>query len=105
MSETNDQPWWIKMTDEEYLVSLVQPLCDYPISTDRKVDEMGVLLSLRVDLRDMGKVVGREGVTSKCIRQLLHKFGVPRNSRVNLRIEEPEGSTHVRQPKNQNDEG
>jgi predicted RNA-binding protein YlqC (UPF0109 family) len=93
------------MTDEEYLTSLVQPLCDYPISTDRKVDEMGVLLSLRVDLRDMGKVVGREGATAKCIRHLLRNFGAPRNARINLRIEEPEGSTHVRKDKNQNDEG
>jgi predicted RNA-binding protein YlqC (UPF0109 family) len=103
MSETNDQPWWIKMTDDEYLTSLVQPLCDYPISTDRKVDEMGVLLSLRVDLRDMGKVVGREGATAKCIRHLLRNFGAPRNARINLRIEEPEGSTHVRQKSSQDE--
>jgi hypothetical protein len=41
----------------------------------------------------MGQVVGRQGATAKAIRSLLRIVGVKHNARVNLKIEEPEGST------------
>jgi len=83
--------------DQEFLEYLVKSLVDHPedVKVDRKVDEMGVLLSLRVNAADMGQVVGRQGATAKAIRSLLRIVGVKNNARVNLRIEEPEGSTHV----------
>ena len=56
---------------------------------------MSVLLTLRVNQLDMGHVVGRQGATAKSIRSLLRIVGVKNNARVNLKIEEPEGSTHV----------
>jgi hypothetical protein len=42
----------------------------------------------------MGQVVGRQGATAKAIRSLLRIVGIKSNARVNLKIEEPEGSTH-----------
>ncbi len=86
--------------DKEFLVFLVKNLVDHPddVTVDRKVDEMGVLLSLKVNALDMGQVVGRQGATAKAIRSLLRIVGVKNNARVNLKIEEPEGSTHVRRP-------
>lgn len=82
--------------DQEFLEYLVKSLVDHPddVRVDRKVDEMGVLLSLHVNAVDMGQVVGRQGVTAKAIRSLLKIVGVKNNARVNLKIEEPEGSTH-----------
>ena len=56
---------------------------------------MGVLLTLRVNATDMGKVVGRQGVTAKAIRTLLRIIGVKNNTSVNLKIEEPECSTRA----------
>lgn len=87
-----------KAADQEFLQYLVQSIVDYPddVVVDRKVDEMGVLLSLKVNSQDMGKVVGREGSTAKAIRSLLRIVGIKNNARVNLRIEEPEGSTRGR---------
>jgi len=41
----------------------------------------------------MGKVIGRSGNTAKAIRTLLRVVGMKNNARVNLKIEEPEGST------------
>ncbi len=81
--------------DQEFLEYLVKSLVDHPedVKVDRKVDEMGVLLSLHVNAADMGQVVGRQGATAKAIRSLLRIVGVKNNARVNLRIEEPEGST------------
>jgi len=87
-----------KHTDQEFLEQLVKAIVDHPeeVQVDRKVDEMGVLLSLKVHKDDMGVVVGRQGQTAKSIRSLLRIVGIKNNARVNLKIEEPEGSTHVR---------
>ena len=81
--------------DQEFLEYLVKSLVDHPedVKVDRKVDEMGVLLTLHVNQLDMGQVVGRQGATAKSIRSLLKIVGVKNNARVNLKIEEPEGST------------
>ncbi|KKU90806.1 MAG: hypothetical protein UY23_C0006G0015 [Candidatus Jorgensenbacteria bacterium GW2011_GWA1_48_11] len=81
--------------DQEFLEFLVKGIVDHPddVKVDRKVDEMGVLLSLRVNPQDMGQVVGRQGATAKAIRSLLRIVGIKNNARVNLKIEEPEGST------------
>ena len=86
-----------KNTDQEFLEYLVKSIVDHPddVTVDRKVDEMGVLLSLKVNSQDMGQVVGREGATAKAIRSLLRIVGIKNNARVNLKIEEPEGSTRV----------
>lgn len=82
-------------TDKEFLEFLVKSIVDHPddVVVDRKVDEMGVLLTLKVHPQDMGQIVGRQGSTAKAIRSLLRIVGVKNNARVNLKIEEPEGST------------
>ncbi len=58
----------------------------------RTVDEMGVLLTLAVHKDDMGKIIGRSGATAKAIRTVLRVVGMKNEARVNLKIEEPEGS-------------
>ena len=80
--------------DQEFLEYLVKSLVDHPddVKVDRKVDEMGVLLSLKVNAMDMGQVVGRQGATAKAIRSLLRIVGIKNNARVNLKIEEPDGA-------------
>lgn len=85
-------------SDKDFLEFLVKALVDHPddVKVDRKVDEMGVLLTLKVHPMDMGQVVGRQGATAKAIRSLLRIVGIKNNARVNLKIEEPEGSTRQR---------
>lgn len=84
-----------KAADQDFLEYLVKSLVDHSddVKVDRKVDEMGVLLTLKVNPLDMGQVVGRQGATAKAIRSLLRIVGIKNNARVNLKIEEPEGST------------
>ena len=81
--------------DIEFLEYVVKELVDVPeaVRVDRKVDEMGVLITLDVDPTDMGKIIGKSGNTAKAIRTLLRVVGMKNNSRVNLKINEPEGST------------
>lgn len=84
-----------RFADQEFLEYLVKSIVDNPddVTVVRKLDEMGVLLSLKVNQKDMGHVVGRQGATAKAIRSLLRIVGIKNNARVNLKIEEPEGST------------
>ena len=79
--------------DEKFLEYIVKELVDHPgdVKVERKVDEMGVLLSLRVNPEDMGQIIGREGSTAKAIRNLVRIVGLKNHARVNLKIEEPEG--------------
>lgn len=87
-------------TDQKFLEELIKAIVDHPddVKTDRKVDEMGVLLTLRVHPEDMGKVIGQRGATARSIRSLLRIVGIKNNARVNLKIEEPEGSTRAPRP-------
>jgi len=81
--------------DKDFLEFLVKELVDNPdsVKVGRVVDEMGVLLTLDVSSEDMGKIIGRSGATAKAIRTLLRVVGMKNNARVNLKINEPEGST------------
>jgi len=80
-------------SDKEFLEYVVKALVDNPgdVKIDRKVDEMGVLLSLKVNPEDMGQIVGRGGATARAIRSLVRIVGIKNHARVNLKIEEPEG--------------
>ena len=79
--------------DQAFLDYLIKALVDHPedVKVDRRVDEMGVLLTLKVHAEDMGQIVGREGSTAKAIRSLVRIVGLKNHARVNLKIEEPEG--------------
>lgn len=84
--------------DKEFIEYVVKMLVDHPeqVKVDRKIDEMGVLITLDVHQEDMGMVIGREGMTAKALRTLLRVIGARNNARVNLKINEPEGSTRAR---------
>ncbi len=81
------------MKDQEFVEYIVKALVDNPdnVKVDRRVDEMGVLITLDVDPMDMGKVIGRDGATAKALRTLLRVVGMKNNARVNLKINEPNG--------------
>ncbi|MDI6592049.1 MAG: KH domain-containing protein [Patescibacteria group bacterium] len=82
-----------KAPDQEFLEYVVKALVDHPedVKITRKVDEMGVLLSLKVNPEDMGQIIGKAGSTAKAIRNLVRIVGLKAHARVNLKIEEPEG--------------
>jgi len=82
-----------KNQDQEFVEYIVKAIVNHPgdVKVDRKVDEMGVLLTLRVNPEDMGALIGRQGSTARAIRSLTRIIGLKNNARVNLKIEEPEG--------------
>lgn len=80
--------------DQEFVEYIVKALVDQPedVRTERTVDEMGVLITLFINPADMGQVIGRMGQTAKAVRTLLRVVGAKHKARVNLKINEPEGS-------------
>lgn len=83
--------------DQQLLEFIVKSIASNPdaVKVERKVDEMGVLLTLKVDSNDMAQIIGREGSMAKALRTILKVAGAKNKARVNLKIEEPEGSTRV----------
>jgi len=84
-----------QFADKEILELIVKNIVNKPeaVKIERQIDEMGVLLSLKVDPLDMAYVIGRQGMTAKAIRTILKVVGAKHHARVNLKIEEPENST------------
>ena len=86
------------MTDEdntvdiEFLEFVVKKIVEYPedVEVERVIDEMGVLLTLKVNKDDMGKIIGKSGQTAKALRILLRIIGSKNQANVNLKIVEPE---------------
>lgn len=83
-------------TDKEFVEYIIKNIVNNPndVQISRKTDEMGVLIEVRVNPTDMGLLIGRSGTTAKAIRILARIIGMRNNARVNLRIIEPEGSSH-----------
>lgn len=90
------------MKDRDFVEYVVKMIVDHPdaVKVERKIDEMGVLITLDVHPSDMGMVIGREGMTAKALRTLLRVIGARNSARVNLKINEPEGS--LRPPRESN---
>lgn len=56
---------------------------------DAKEDELGILLTVNVSDKDMGKLIGKGGQTVKALRTLLRIIGSNAKKRVNLKVLEP----------------
>ncbi len=79
--------------DREFVEFIIKEIVNNPdaVKVERTVDELGVLLTVKVAPEDMGLLIGRSGSTAKAVRTLARIVGMRNNARVNLRIEEPEG--------------
>jgi uncharacterized protein len=77
--------------DLDFVEFVIKQIVENPddVVIERKIDEMGVLLTLKVHKDDMGKIIGKSGQTAKALRILLRVIGSKHNSRVNLKIVEP----------------
>jgi len=80
--------------DQSFIEYVIKSIVGHPddVKVSRSVDERGVLLTLDLNPEDMGYVIGRRGQTARAIRTLLKIVGAKNNARVNLKINEPEGS-------------
>ena len=87
--------------DQQFVEYIVKTLVNNPdkVSVERKIDEKGVLLSLTVDPEDVGRVIGKRGVTAQSIRMLLRALGTKQDARYNLKIVNTDEDGEVREHK------
>jgi len=78
--------------DKDFIEFVVKSIVDSPeeVEIERVVDDLGILITLKVAKDDMGKIIGKNGQTAKAIRILLRLIGSKNEERVNLKILEPE---------------
>lgn len=74
--------------DQQFVEYIVKSLVEHgdDVVVDRIVDEKGVLLTLTVNPEDLGRVIGRRGVTAQSLRTLLRALGTKNSARYNLKI-------------------
>jgi len=74
--------------DQQFVEYTVKSLVGHPedVIVDRLVDEKGVLLTLTVNPEDLGRVIGKRGVTAQSLRTLLRALGTKNDARYNLKI-------------------
>jgi predicted RNA-binding protein YlqC (UPF0109 family) len=83
--------------DQQFIEYIVKSLVGNPgdVIVERIIDEKGVLLTLTVNPEDLGRVIGKRGVTAQSLRTLLRALGTKNNARYNLKIvnndDQPEG--------------
>ncbi len=74
--------------DQQFVEYIVKSLVGHPddVTVERIIDEKGVLLSLTVNPEDLGRVIGKRGVTAQSLRTLLRALGTKNDARYNLKI-------------------
>ena len=74
--------------DQQFVEYIVTSLVGYPddVKVERIIDENGVLLTLTVNPEDLGRVIGKRGVTAQSLRTLLRALGTKNDARYNLKI-------------------
>ena len=74
--------------DQQFVEYIVKTLVNNPdkVEVERTIDEKGVLLALTVAPEDVGRVIGKRGVTAQSIRTLLRALGTKNDARYNLKI-------------------
>ncbi len=74
--------------DQQFVEYIVKSLVGHPddVVVERMIDEKGVLLSLTVNPEDLGRVIGKRGITAQSLRTLLRALGTKNDARYNLKI-------------------
>ena len=93
MSESKLKGEKMATIDQQFVEYIVKTLVNDPekVVVERKIDEKGVLLTLTVDPEDVGRIIGKRGVTAQAIRVLLRALGTKQDARYNLKIVSVDG--------------
>jgi len=81
--------------DQQFIEYIVKSVVGHPddVVVERIIDEKGVLLTLTVNPEDLGRVIGKRGVTAQSLRTLLRALGTKNDARYNLKIVNNDGQT------------
>lgn len=73
---------------EKLVEQMIKAIADYPeeVLVSRKLDNMGVLLSVNLNPRDCGMIIGKGGEVIKAIRTVARVVGIKNNERVAVKV-------------------
>lgn len=76
------------MKEVEFLQYVVENLVNHPgdIQIECTDDELGTLLTLRVNKEDMGIIIGKSGNTINALRSVLRLLGMKLDKKLNLKV-------------------
>ena len=92
--------------DEQVLYQILINLVTVPedVKIERKIDEQGVLLSIIVNSKDMGIVIGRNGSMATSIKTILRAVGKANKMNIRIQFLEPDGTVRFSPRTNDADE-
>lgn len=78
-------------SDAELLEIILKAIVEKPelVEVNRKVDEMGVLLTVSLDEKDAGAVIGKDGSIIQAIRKIMKIVGIKNSARINVKLDVP----------------
>lgn len=73
---------------KELVEFIVKKLVDHPekVNVSEISGEQATIIELRVDARDLGKVIGKEGKTARSLRTIVHAVATKDKKRAVLEI-------------------
>jgi uncharacterized protein len=76
--------------DQIFIEKIVKHLVNNPkdVTTERIVDERGVLITLKVNQEDLGGLIGKQGRTINELRLLARVWGMKNKEFLNLRLDD-----------------
>ncbi|GBD34896.1 hypothetical protein HRbin35_00651 [bacterium HR35] len=76
---------------QKILEDIIKSLVNHPeeVKITRRIDEMGVLLSIKLHPQDMALVIGRKGDHINALKKIIKAIGKKHHARVNIKVEEP----------------
>ena len=85
---------------KEFLEYLVKSIVDHPddVKVERKIDEMGVLLTVKLGEGDAGVVIGKQGQSINAIRSVINIVGRKNQAKVNVKLDVPEVRRGIARP-------
>ena len=76
---------------KEFVEYIAKQLVDYPdgvVVEEKLIEERKLVLSLKVQAEDIGKVIGKQGKTAQAMRTLLTAVSAKEGKRAVLEIED-----------------
>ena len=73
----------------EYLETIIRPLIANTVNIEKTVDDRGILLTVKLEQEDIGRIIGKQGETARSIRRLIRQFGMTNDKHIAMKIYEP----------------
>lgn len=76
----------------DFIRYILEQFCEEKesIVIDHQKDDLGVLITIKIAEKDMGRLIGKQGQTISSIRTLVRVIGARGDERINVKVLEPD---------------